>query len=246
MKVWICTCFDTSFDFSNSSYNVTYDSFEIEVVRGNSNEGHNLFIETEKEQAKLANEVTRRFLSEICWLYQSRVEIIAGGGWASQKIPVKVAFRQFARIGGGIYLESYRQIAFSHEQKVALGIYREAFSSNSIFYKFLCYFKIINMIYKTGSAQKSWINDNIDRLVLCKEKINQLMQEGITNFGDHLYHSGRCAIAHSNFISGEPIADADNYEDNYRIGREIEVVKELAEIIMNIELKIPYRKQLYQ
>ncbi|MEK3951253.1 methylamine utilization protein MauJ [Paenibacillus sp. FSL H7-0703] len=244
MKVWVCTCFDTSFDFCEQKYNVRYDSFDIEIIRGSSEEGHNLFIETTKKNAKLANEATRRFLSEICWLYQSRVEIIAGGGWASHKTPTNVAFRKFARIGGGIDLTSYRQIASTHEQKIALGIYREAFSSNSIFYKFLSCFKIINMIYKTGKEQKDWINNNIEKLIKSKSKIEQLKQEGITNLGEHFYHSGRCAIAHSNIISGEPIADADNHEDNFRIGREIEVIKELAEIIMSDELMIPTRGQL--
>lgn len=100
------------------------------------------------------------------------------------------------------------------------------------------------MIYKTGREQKDWIENNIEKLVKSKSKAEQLKQEGIVNLGEHFYHSGRCAIAHSNIISGEPIADADNYEDNFRIGREIEVVKELAEILMNKELLIPTREQL--
>ncbi|AIW40959.1 methylamine utilization protein MauJ [Paenibacillus polymyxa] len=100
------------------------------------------------------------------------------------------------------------------------------------------------MIYKTGKEQKDWINNNIEKLIKSKSKIEQLKQEGITNLGEHFYHSGRCAIAHSNIISGEPIADADNHEDNFRIGREIEVIKELAEIIMSDELMIPTRGQL--
>lgn len=50
MKVWVCTCFDTSFDFCEQKYNVRYDSFDIEIIRGSSEEGHNLFIETTKKK----------------------------------------------------------------------------------------------------------------------------------------------------------------------------------------------------
>lgn len=240
--MWITICFDTEGDFAKPSYIVEYEGYQIEIKKGTPSEGHNLHIETTHYNDSKAHEGGRRFLSEVAWLFDYRVEILAWGG-GSHKTPVNVWQRSFSRIGNAIHLEDYEQIAFDYEQKLALGLYREGISSNSNFYKFLSYFKIINIKYHTGSEQKQWINDNISKIRINTKLLSEFEDENIDDVGEHLYNSGRCAIAHASIQSGDLIADADNYDDNIRIARELPLIKELSEIFIMDELGVPNKFQ---
>ena len=246
--MWVTICFDTGGDFAKPSYFVEYEGFLIEIKRGASTEGHNLYIETTKNKDNYGKtiEIGFRFLSELAWLFNDRVEVLTYGGSSNCRIPVQTWNRKFNRILNTIHLEDYEQVAFNNEQKLALGIYREGISSNSKFYEFLSYFKIINMKNHTSSAQENWINNNIHKLHSSKKLLDELKKEGITNFGEHLYASGRCAIAHASLKSGDPIADADSYEDNNRISRELPLIKDLAEIFIQEELKVPDRFEAFR
>lgn len=241
--MWITICFNTNFDFDRPLYNITYDGYAIEVKRGSLEEGHNLYIETSEERYKDAHETGRRFLSEVSWLFKCEVEVLTFGA-SGHKLPVNVANRKFNRVGGGINLDDYKQLTFEKSKRLSISLYREAISSNSQFYKFLGFFKIINLT--EGKEQKRWINNNIHKIMENKDRLQKLIDQGIENFGDHLYHSGRCAIAHASINSEEPVADADNYDDNYRIGMELPIIRELAEIYIKNDLKVPDRNKAFK
>jgi len=237
--MWITIAFDTSDDFGQPSCRVIYNGYEIEIKMGSSTEPHNLYIEGTDRNEKEILEAGYKFLSELAWLFNTRVEVLATGGAGNHKMPIGIMGRSYNRILNSIHLDDYEQVASSNEQKLALGLYREAISSNSKFYAFLCYFKIINILYKTGLTQKNWINNNISRIRNNKKTLEGFRSSGITDIGDHMYHSGRCAIAHASIQSGEPIADPDCYEDIYRISSELDLIQELAQIFMSEELKVP-------
>jgi hypothetical protein len=137
--MWVTICFDTGGDFAKPSYFVRYEGFQIEIKRGSTTEGHNLYIETVEANYNVAHEAGRRFLSELAWLFNYKVQVLTWGG-GGHKTPFNVSNMIFPRIGNGIHLDDYEQVAFQHEQKLALGLYREGISSNSDFYKFLSYF----------------------------------------------------------------------------------------------------------
>jgi hypothetical protein len=42
--MWVTICFDTTGNFAKPSYVVEYDGVQIEIRRGLSTEGHNLYI----------------------------------------------------------------------------------------------------------------------------------------------------------------------------------------------------------
>jgi hypothetical protein len=44
--MWMTICFDTADEFIKPSYLVKYGGYQIEVTRGSTTEGHNLYIET--------------------------------------------------------------------------------------------------------------------------------------------------------------------------------------------------------
>jgi hypothetical protein len=146
-----------------------------------------------------------------------------------------------------INLDDYEQVAFARDQQLGLDIYREGLSSNSVFYKFLSYFRVLNIKCSSGGAHISWINNNIHKICdYAINTINELKNEGIIDFGDRLYRSGRCAIAHASLQSSQPIADADNYDDYIRISRELPIAKALAKIFICEELNVPSRFQAFK
>jgi len=238
--MWITICFDTYLDFCNSTYCVNYDGCYLEVKRGSRFEQHNLFVETIQRQQKKANEAAFRFLSELAWLFNTKVKIY--GCMSGSGKPLKFldqTKRCFNRIGNSIDLRAYKQVASNDRQKLALGIYREAISSDSFFYSYLCYFKIINIGYHSGPEQKKWITENIQKVADECHVVSHLRSQNVTDFADHLYKSGRCAIAHASIKSADKIADPNDFDDNYRISRELPLIKELAEYFIKEELKIP-------
>lgn len=235
-------CFDTTHDFCKSSYNISYDNFPIEIKRGAVFEQHNLFIETQQADHNKPYEAALRFLSELAWLFNTKVNVLFYNTTSSK--PQKLVDQTrgcFNRIGNSLYLDLYKQVASDDKQKLALGIYREGLSSDSSFYSFLCYFRIINMKYETGEDQIRWINTNVSTIKDERNTVNYLSNQKIVDIGDHLYKSGRCAVAHASLYSGADIADPNNFEDNKRISRELPLIKELAELLVTRELKVPTR-----
>jgi|Wag4MinimDraft_17_1082658.scaffolds.fasta_scaffold00192_3 hypothetical protein len=233
--MWINIGFDSSKDFSKSSSFIEYDNIKIEIKKGEEDSIHNLFIETNKNHKEKDFEAGLRFLSELAWLYNCKIIYLTSAFSSDTKLPVDAPNQGFNRILNVINLKYYKQVAFNDEQKLALGIYKEGISSNSIFYKFLSFFKIINIKNGTGSDQKEWINNNIKKLKNSKTKVKKLKNNEISNIGKHLYESGRCAIAHANT---QPVVDANKFQDIQRISSDTFIIKELAEIFIKEELNV--------
>jgi hypothetical protein len=267
--MWVEICFDTAGELNKPSYLLEYGGYQIEIIRGSTTKGHNLCIEIDADNSKVASlnalamstmdpqvaealsdafreackeahEAGHRFLSELAWLFDTRVVVLGSshGEWKSQ---INVSNMTFSRLLSVLNLDDYKQIAFSRDQQIALGIYRQGVSSNSIFYAFLCYSKVINIKCLGRKAHMSWINNNIHKISNDNiiNTINKLKKNGIVDIGEHLYMSGRCAIAHASLQSGEPIADADNYDDQIRIARDLPIAKALARVFICEELNVP-------
>jgi hypothetical protein len=233
--MWISIGFDSSKDFSKSTYLIEYDNTKIEIKKGEEDSIHNLFIETNEKQKEKDFEAGLNFLSELAWLYNSKIIYLTSAFSSNFKLPVDASNQGFNRILNAINLKYYTQVAFNDEQKLALGIYKEGISSNSIFYKFLSFFKIINIRNGSGSDQEDWINNNITKLKNSKYQLEKLKDNEISNIGKYLYVSGRCAIAHANT---QPVADANTFQDIQRISSDTFIIKELAEIFIKEELNV--------
>ncbi len=134
-------------------------------------------------------------------------------------------------------------------EKLALALYREALSVNSIPYQFLGYFKTINILHEQGRQQKNWIRSTLPHITNREalERLSILNAEQ-NDVADYLYESGRCAIAHA---YSEPIVDPEDPDDLRRLQQDLPIVKALAEYLIEFELGIPslrtiHRLHLYQ
>jgi len=228
--MWSVTCFDTELDFINPTYILEYEQQQLEIVRGDIDSGHLVYHQCQDSELNQSFELVNRFLSELSWIYDTKVEIMTRGAAG-----LRTKFNKqgkYYRVGNSINLDGYEQEATKDIQKLALGIYREAVSSNSNFYKFLCYARIINITNPSGSMQRNWYNENIGNIEENSKVIERMNSNGVHNIGKHVYQSGRCAIAHASFNNGEVVADADSYNDHSRIANELPLMKEFAQIFM--------------
>jgi hypothetical protein len=128
--------------------------------------------------------------------------------------------------------------------RLALSLYREALFVNSLPYRFLGFFKIVNVCYANGPSQKGWINGVVDKLddAGVKKRVQALRQEG-HDVGQYLYESGRCAVAHA---WTEPIADPDSPADRRRLQQDLPVIRALAEWLIEDELGVKSRATIWR
>nr|WP_200177376.1 methylamine utilization protein MauJ [Ectothiorhodospira shaposhnikovii] len=99
-------------------------------------------------------------------------------------------------------------------------------SINSIPFAFLSYFKILNVLSGSGSAQKNWINNNLS-LLWYQPAVDRLNEVRASNrdVGAYLYHQGRCAVAHA---FDRDVVNPDKYEDKKRLELDLPLMKEVA------------------
>lgn len=232
-KFYVNITFDMDSNFDQPAYLVDYDGFQIEIEDGESN-AHNLYIPAvHYKEATEEYKAALRFLSEVVWIWETRVEILAYG-CGTGKSKTRFLDRSFNRFLHPLKLDNYKQFATTEKQKLALGIYRDAVCSNSIFYKCICYIRIINISFNKND-QIDWINNNIGKIKYNGDILDKLRKDGIKDIGNHLYVSGRCATAHA---YGKPIADPNNWDDISRIWSELPLFEELAEIFIIDELGV--------
>ncbi|HEY0968967.1 MAG TPA: methylamine utilization protein MauJ [Opitutaceae bacterium] len=194
-----------------------------------------------------ARAAIRRFLSAYAWVERHSADdhfgIGAGfpGGVGKEEGPVRTRGENF-RLD---YLPSTQD----PKARLCLALYREALGLRNEAYRFLAFFKIINVLHEKGAKQVAWINAAIPKLT---DRIAMQALAALTptqpNLGKYLYESGRCAVAHA---FAQPVADPDDPADTERLSTELPIVRALAEHLMEHELGIKsedtvHREHLYE
>jgi hypothetical protein len=122
------------------------------------------------------------------------------------------------------------------KQRLAVALYREAMSVNSIPYKVLGFFKIINILYKNGPAQIAWIKETLPKLTEKHLQDRILAPSNAEDVAKYLYVSCRCAVAHA---SSDPLIDPDDLTHLRRLSADVHIVQALAEHLIKHELNVP-------
>lgn len=185
--------------------------------------------------------VVNRFISTLCWKNKKSVEQVNEGDGTSVIHPFPVKTNVYRYIS---YQDPFPQRINGPQeskQQLALSLYREGLSLNSIPYQFLSFFKILNIEYKDkydkGKHElKDWITNNMKFLKSMKEKerISEIISSK-DDFTDYIYTSCRCAIAHA---YATPVVDPDNIQDLNRLQKDLVLIRGLAEIIIDKEMDI--------
>jgi hypothetical protein len=93
-----------------------------------------------------------------------------------------------------------------------------------VFYRFLNFWKIIELALKDKNPRWAWINAKTSQLGLHRERIQEIVRSN-PNVAEYLDYSGRCAIAH---VFRDPIINPDDHDDYIRISEDVRVVEDLA------------------
>jgi len=174
-----------------------------------------------------------RFLSTLSWCDDQPME--NRYGWSGNRSPAPVP-RESRPIGSSIAFPFYRNLEPDKKARLALALFREARTANSIPFEFLSYFKILNMFWKDGTTIIEGIRATLPKL---KDElaISRLRALGNTerDVSAYLYESGRCAIAHA---YADPIIDPDDVSDLRRLSEDLYIVKEIAERLIEVDLGV--------
>ncbi len=175
-----------------------------------------------------------RFLSMVSWADKQSLQ--NNYGVSGSTVPCAVREKRLARSINRDFLTRWNPL-LDPKQQLAVALCREAMSVNSIPYKFLGFFKILNISYKEGRAQKACIKATLPRLT---EKYLQdrllALSNAESDVAAYLYESGRCAVAHA---SSDPLIDPDDLTHLQRLSADLEVIQALAEYLIKHELNVP-------
>lgn len=203
-----------------------------------------------KEEAKLA----MRFLSAFAWAHGREIEdegfwVVGGHAnpcYRDQPLPDTLINAKH-----GLLIDEQDYLPFPSDEKaqLALALYREGLCVDEQTYKFLSFYKILNIKFRLGTEQINWINNNLHKITdhVAQEKITKL-KASHSDVGDYLFVSGRCAVSHA---WDDPLVNPDNPDDKWRLSEDLPVIKALSELMIEQEfcIKKPitiWREHLYE
>jgi hypothetical protein len=181
-----------------------------------------------------------RILNEFVWFYDIEVNDIEG---MDSQFAANAHFRP-SDDGYAVRLDTFKQQITQEDQHLALGIHREAVSSGSPYYEFLCYARILEIPFKNGRDKGDWIDNEIlklkgDLAVRMRDQ-NVRMLDG-KDLGTWLKDNGRHALSHAKIQTNELVRDPNSFKDWEDIKWGNTVMAELAEKAIVDQLKVPNR-----
>ena len=220
-------------DWPNVEFPVNFDGNEFLLLPETEQTPSAIAIETTNLQ--MGRAAIRRFLSAFAWSRRCPAEddfgVGAGfpGGIGKNRGPI---LSSESPTSAWTICRSRR----GRRSELCLGLYREALNLDNIAYRFLTFFKIINVLHQRGDEQIRWINAALPKLRNHEvaERLEQL-QPTEPDVGKYLYGSGRCAVAHA---FGSFVADPDDPADTERFHADSPVIQALAEHLIEHELLI--------
>lgn len=110
-------------------------------------------------------------------------------------------------------------------------------------YSFLSFFKVIESQFESKD-RVAWVEKNLDLVTeeRAVKRINELRAQGV-NVNQHLFESGRCAVAHASV--GGNIIDPDIPADRKRIAADLDIIAALANHYVKVDAGIPDEMDLY-
>ena len=242
VRHWLGLAVESSVPWPTEDTTVTFQGHEIVLRAATDKTAPSVEIEFEAPLSpRTAHLLLRRFLSSLAWAegHGVREEFSIGG---SRRVG-------FGRSQPGMVLTSHFRADYLPEPddpkaRLALALYREALGLNSDPYRFLAFFKVINIGYSTGPKQCEWIRSALPQIT--DHQAKQRLQELVAaepDVAQYLYDSGRCAVAHA---FSEPLVDPDDPEDHRRLSSDLPVVRALAERFIEHELGVKSRHAIWQ
>lgn len=107
---------------------------------------------------------------------------------------------------------------------LALALFREAVNSGSNFSAFLCYYKILDLVFPKLKDRKNWLNNVAPGQTSEKERLLVILQN--TKDLEKYFREERLnAIKH---VLKKPFVNPDDPKDQTRITIDVHVIEDLA------------------
>lgn len=235
--LWLNVAVKPKFSWPNKHFELTFENKRL-VLSPMTREHAptvSLYVETEIT-FEAGGTLLCRFLSRLAWSMDAGISNEFFSGSNNPEHPGlmgRLNYSDFGWINCEPWQLLYMPKVSTLSAELALALYREGMTLDSIPFSFLSYFKILNIQHEKGDVQQTWINDNLNKIsgIIEKQRLQEL-QNSYQNIGKYLYKQGRCAVAHAH---NTPIVNPDNYADKRRLELDLPLMKELANIYIENE-----------
>lgn len=170
----------------------------------------------------------QRFLSALSYELEQPISIIFETAQGSRPEDSPPLAR--ARRGTGLLLTGPSELTVIDDDdlRLCLALFRDAFASESPFYEFLGYYKIIEVVTGSESERNRYINENADA-ALNEWRALEGEDERPPNWADYFRDSSRNAIAHALRSRPEAVhVDPDDPSDQQRLRRDARFMQAMA------------------
>ena len=188
-----------------------------------------------------------RFTSILSWFESGYVDV---SGYVYGSHPIlyggRTVYSSMGIVGTKSFNCNHMPIVEDDNVRKALAFWREGKRLDEVHdsYSFLSFYKVIKSQFRDGKNRGRWISANIDKLTdRAAKRVAELRAAGI-DVANHLFESGRCAVAHAS-LEGE-IIDPDIPADRKRLSADLVIIEELARIYIRDELGVPDSRSLYR
>lgn len=243
--MWITMGVSTSVPWPQEEQIVVFNDVEIEILPESKDTMPMVRVHLSNYGMDMdqGREFLNKFFSSLSWSKKGFIqeELSLGTGVKGGRIGKGPQFS----VTTSRFDDDYMPTGLNEKQSLALAIYREAQAINNTSYKYLGYFKILNIGNQYGRDHKDWINNNLGKI----KGINSLatlkkLQSEHSDIGEYLYASGRCAVAHA--FDQSTLVNPDKTQDIRRLSTELDLIQELAELFIEHELGIKSRSTFYK
>ena len=188
-----------------------------------------------------------RFTSVLSWFEGGYVDV-SGYIWGSHPTLYggRTVYSTMGIAGAKAFNCNHMPIIEQENVRKALAFWRDGKRLDEVndSYAFLSFYKVIESQFSDGRGKRDWIAANIVKLTdRAAKRVAELRAAGI-DVSNHLFESGRCAVAHAS-LDGE-IVDPDIPADRRRLSADLVIIEELARIYIRDELKVPDSRSLYR
>lgn len=173
------------------------------------------------------DEKLNRLLSSIVWEHKHPIRKLWGAGGPRRPFPVVYG----PRMSGGIQIDPsfllyYPSKITTETQWLALTLFREAANSGSNFYAFLCYHKVLDLVFPKLKDRKHWLNNVAPGQTWEKERLLAILKN-TTDLEKYFREERLNAIKH---VLKKPFVNPDDPKDQIRITVDVYVIKDLARL----------------
>jgi len=239
MRYGICVGFNFDGAFFNEKIVLPYDDRPLEVIMGKPMDSHRVRAAYDNERDyKTVFQTISHFLSELSW--KLRIEIYTDVCIHGTGLPDCCSPNHFAR-SKRYFIRDFKQEVFENDQHLALGFYREGYGSESPFYRFLSFYKILEIPFRDGKEKRKWAESLVPKLSVSKDSLKYLRRNGVNDVARWIFEEGRNGLSHAYKKRQRSIVDITAYDHWQNIVWANEIVHEMAEMTMIEKLSIPER-----